>query len=46
MQKLIGIALARLTLSSCGTAEGIMNGIGEVLTDMAVDARSVGNLFN
>ena len=46
MKKLIGIALARLTLSSCGTAEGIMNGIGEVLTDMAVDARSVGNLFN
>ena len=35
-----------LFLSSCGTAQGVMNGVGEVLTGMAVDARSVGSLFN
>ena len=46
MKKLIGITLIMLTLSSCGTAQGVMNGVGEVLTGMAVDARSVGNLFN
>jgi hypothetical protein len=32
--------------SSCGTAQGVMNGVGEVLTGMAVDARSVGSIFN
>ena len=46
MKKLIGVTLFTLTLSSCGTAQGLMNGAGEVLTGMAVDARSVGNLFN
>ena len=46
MKKLIGIALITLTLSSCGTAQGVMNGVGEVLTGMAVDARSVGSVFN
>jgi len=46
MKKLLGIALVTLTLSSCGTAQGVMNGIGEVLTGMAVDVRSVGSLFN
>jgi len=46
MKKLIGITLITLTVSSCGTAQGVMNGVGEVLTEMAVDARSVGSLFD
>ena len=46
MKKLIGITLIALTLSACGTAQGVMNGVGEVLTGMAVDARSVGSIFN
>jgi hypothetical protein len=46
MKKLIGIALTTLTLSSCGRAQDVMNGVGEVLTGMAVDARSVGSIFN
>ena len=46
MKKLIGIAIITLTLSSCGTAQGVMNGVGEVLTGMAVDVRSVGSVFN
>ena len=28
MKKLIGIELMTLTLSSCGTAQGVMNGVG------------------
>ena len=46
MKKFIGITLITLTLSACGTAQGVMNGVGEVLTGMAVDARSVGSIFN
>ena len=46
MKKLMGITLITLSLNSCGTAQGVMNGVGEVLTGMAVDARSVGSLFN
>jgi hypothetical protein len=46
MKKLIGITLMTLSLSACGTAQGVMNGVGEVLTGMAVDARSVGSIFN
>jgi len=46
MKKLIGITLITLSLTACGTAQGVMNGVGEVLTGMAVDARSVGSLFN
>jgi predicted small secreted protein len=46
MKKLIGITLVTLSLSACGTAQGVMNGVGEVLTGMAVDARSVGSIFN
>lgn len=46
MKKLIGITLITLSLSACGTAQGVMNGVGEVLTGMAVDARSVGTIFN
>jgi hypothetical protein len=46
MKKLIGITLITLSLSACGTAQGVMNGVGEVLTGMAVDARSAGSIFN
>ena len=46
MKKLIGITQITLSLSSCGTAQGVMNGVGEVLTGMAADARSVGSIFN
>ena len=46
MKKIIGITLITLSLSACGTAQGVMNGVGEVLTGMAVDARSVGSIFN
>ena len=46
MKKLIGITLITLTLSACGTVQGVMNRVGEVLTGMAVDARSVGSIFN
>ena len=46
MKKLIFIMLITLSLSSCGTAQSVMNGVGEVLTGMAVDARSVGSIFN
>ena len=46
MKKLIGIALITLTLSSCGTAQGVMIGGGEILTGMAVEARSVTSVFN
>ena len=46
MKNIIGITLITLTLSSCGTAQGVMNGVGEVLNGMAVDARSAGSLFN
>ena len=46
MKKLIGITLITLSLTACGTAQGVMNGVGEVLTGMAVDARSVGSIFN
>ena len=46
MKKLISITLITLSLSACGTAQGVMNGVGEVLTGMAVDARAAGSLFN
>jgi hypothetical protein len=46
MKNFIGITLVTLTLGSCGTAQGVMNGVGEVLTGMAADARSVGSIFN
>lgn len=46
MQNIIRSFIVMLTLSSCGTASGVMNGMGEVLNGMALDARSVGSLFN
>ena len=41
----LAIACA-LTLSACGTAQGVMNGVGAVLDGMGHDARSVGSIFN
>jgi len=35
-----------LTLSACGTAQGLMNGVGAVLDGMGNDARSIGSIFN
>ena len=46
MKKIV-YALSLLTvLTSCGTAQGVFNGAGEVLNGMGKDARSLGNLFN
>jgi len=41
----LAIACA-VTLSACGTAQGVMNGVGAVLDGMGNDARSVGSIFN
>ena len=46
MKKAIIAFLIAVSLSSCGTAQGVMNGIGEVLNGMGADARTVGSLFN
>jgi len=44
-RSLLAIACA-LTLSACGTAQGVMNGVGAVLDGMGNDARSIGSIFN
>ena len=41
----LAIACA-LTLSACGTAQGVMNGVGALLDGMGNDARSIGSIFN
>ena len=41
----LAIACA-LTLSACGTVQGVMNGVGAVLDGMGNDARSIGSIFN
>jgi hypothetical protein len=41
----LAIACA-VTLSACGTAQGVMNGVGAVLDGMGNDARSIGSIFN
>jgi len=46
MKQLFFFLGVMLVLSSCGTVQGVMNGAGEVLNGMAVDARSLGSLFN
>jgi len=46
MNRIFAFAIVILSISSCGTASGVMNGVGEVLNGMAVDARSLGSLFN
>jgi len=40
------ITLNYRTLSACGTAQGVMNGVGAVLDGMGNDARSIGSIFN
>jgi len=45
--KRIFLAIAcAVTLSACGTAQGVMNGVGAVLDGMGNDARSIGSIFN
>ena len=46
MKRIFLALVCTLTLSACGTAQGVMNGIGEVLNGMGNDARSVGSIFN
>ena len=46
MKKALFIVSLSLTLSACGTSQGVMYGVGEVLNGMAKDARAVGALLN
>lgn len=46
MNRIFAFAIVILSISSFGTASGVMNGVGEVLNGMSVDARSLGSLFN
>jgi len=46
MNRIFAFAIVILSISSCGTASGVMNGVGEVLNGMALDAQSPGSLFN
>ena len=46
MKKLVACLLCAHLLASCGTAQGVMNGVGEVLDGMGRDARSIGGMFN
>ena len=46
MKKLATSLLFVGFLASCGTAQGVMNGVGEVLDGMGRDARSIGGMLN
>ena len=46
MRRIFLAVACALTLSACGTAQGVMNGVGEVLNGMGNDARSIGSIFN
>ena len=46
MRKLVASLLCAPLLASCGTAQGVMNGVGEVLDGMGRDARSIGGMLN
>ena len=46
MKKLVAALLCAQLLASCGTAQGVMNGVGEVLDGMGRDARSIGGMLN
>lgn len=46
MKKALFIVSLSLTLGACGTSQGVMYGMGEVLNGMAKDARAVGSLLN
>ena len=46
MKKALLILTMSVMLAACGTTQGVMYGMGEVLNGMAKDARSVGALLN
>ena len=46
MNRIFLVLTCVLTLNACGTARGVMNGVGEVLSGMGNDARSIGNSMN
>lgn len=46
MNRIFLVLACALTLNACGTARGVMNGVGEVLSGMGNDARSIGNSIN
>ena len=46
MNRFVLVLACALTLNACGTARGVMNGVGEVLSGMGSDARSLGNSIN
>ena len=46
MKQLVASILVAGLLASCGTAQGVMNGVGEVLDGMGRDARSIGGMLN
>jgi predicted small secreted protein len=46
MKKLILFLSLAMFMTSCGTAEGVMNGTGSVLEGMATDFRGLGYLFS
>ena len=46
MRRIFLAITCALTLSACGTAQGVMNGVGAVLDGMGNDARSIGSIFN
>ena len=46
MKKALIILTMSVMLGACGTSQGVMYGVGEVLNGMAKDARAVGSLLN
>ena len=46
MRRIFLAIACTVTLSACGTAQGVMNGVGAVLDGMGNDARSIGSIFN
>ena len=46
MNRIFLVLACALTLNACGTARGVVNGVGEVLSGMGNDARSLGNSIN
>ena len=46
MKKALLILTMSVMLGACGTTQGVMYGMGEVLNGMAKDARAVGSLLN
>ena len=46
MKKALIILTMSMMLGACGTSQGVMYGLGEVLNGMAKDARAAGSIFN